>query len=65
MGLSKEQVKDHISTVEKQLSEEEVSTFHFFTFWVLIDAVFVQKKYHGYEFAKLCFQVKDYKNAIR
>jgi len=86
MGLSKEQVKCHISGIEKRLHNElEVcncftsQTLHgpgqvkllLWTLWsgmstfTMCFFFFFQRKRHGYEFAKLCFQVQDYENAIK
>lgn len=73
MGLSKEQVERHIAGVEKRLgSTQEVSTstntalsslpsVHSATCGPLPP----QRAHHGYEFARLCVEVKKYPEAIR
>lgn len=73
MGLSKEQVERHIAGVEKRLgSTQEVSTSIHTALCSLSSVHSViraplppQRAHHGYEFARLCVEVKKYPDAIR
>lgn len=73
MGLSKEQVERHIAGVEKRLgSTQEVRTSTNTGLCSLpsVHSVTVllcppQRAHHGYEFARLCVEVKKYPEAIR
>lgn len=81
MGLSKEQVERHIAGVEKRLGNtQEVSTFCLNTHTtrpdastcmgggdliVLVLLYLPQRAHHGYEFARLCVEVKKHQEAIR